>query len=34
MINWLHLLWIIPISASIGAFGLAVIVGGSNANRH
>ena len=29
MINALHLIWIIPLSASIGVFALALVIGGS-----
>ena len=29
MINWLHLLWIVPVSASTGMLILAFIIGAS-----
>lgn len=30
----LHLLWIIPLSASFGAFTMALFVGASRADKH
>lgn len=29
MINALHLIWIVPLSASIGVFAMALVIGGS-----
>ena len=29
MINTLHLLWIVPVSAGLGVFFLALIIGGN-----
>lgn len=33
MISAWHLLWIVPLSASIGVFTLAVFIGGSGGKR-